>query len=124
MMHLGVQNDILKLMEDANNIYQQTGVPLCPCCLFFPCGIVVCPPFCWMFVAVPGLKRLAMDVNKEHEHEGISITFEDDGRIPIGLYVRLSEAKRREYCARKGIAFQMPQTIPHPQPIIDPNSRM
>ena len=77
-----------------------------------------------MFVAVPGLKRLAMDFNKEHEHEGISITFEDDDRIPIGLYVRLSEAKRREYCARKGIAFQMPQTIPHPQPIIDPNSRM
>ena len=65
-----------------------------------------------------------MDFNKEHEHEGISITFEDDDRIPIGLYVRLSEAKRREYCARKGTAFQMPKTIPDPQPIIDPNSRM
>ena len=64
-----------------------------------------------------------MDFNKEHKHEGVSLTFEDNGTIPIGLYVHLNVPKRREYCVLNGIAFQMPPIIPYPQPIIVPKSR-
>ena len=130
LIHFGVEPDIRKLMEDAEDIYRQTGVPLCPCCLFFPCGMIVCLPFCWIFALIrcteqreSSLEKLAMDFNKEHKHEGVSLKFEDNGTIPIGLYVHLNVPKRREYCVLNGIAFQMPPIIPYPQPIIVPKSR-
>ena len=128
-MNLGVETAILKLMEDANEIYHQTGVPPCPSCLFFPCGMIVCLPLSFHCSdrRKSCIKRLAKDFNKEHKHEGISITFVEfvdyDYQIPIGLYVHLNVSRRRKYCAQKGIAFQMPQTIPYPQPIIVPKIR-
>ena len=104
MTHFGVETDIRKLMEDAEDIYNQTRDN----------------PYTDRRKS--RLRKLATDFNKEHKHEGISLTFVDDGD-DRGLHVILNVPKRREYCAHNGIAFQMPKTIPFPQPKIIPKSR-
>ena len=133
LIHFGVEPDIRKLMEDAEDIYHQTGIPLCPCLMCFLCIFCFrCAAMCCMDRRESRLEKLASDFNEEHEHQGILITFVQHyirGRtprgfgIPKGIYVHLNVPKRREYCALNGIDFQMPETLPFPQPKIVPESR-
>ena len=82
-------------------------------------GGVCCPLFClcrrWH------LKRLCKSFNRWHSDKGIYIKllgseYHDNNYIdPDALYVFMNVPKRMEFCAKRGIAFQMPEFLPTPQ---------
>ena len=109
-------------MDDAEKIYHQTGVPLCPLFLcnfsvlcFIPCCFLPnCTEEYCSSRRKSRLEKLFKDFNQKHEDKGISLIYglRVPGEKSYGLIVQMNVLKREEYCAKNGITFKMPETIP------------
>ena len=129
-----MEHEIRQFMEDAEKIYQQTGMPLCPClCCHFciPFSPVCAMAYC-SYRRKSRLQNLVKAFNTQTLDKGIFLEFSFQSRsvvyargrgqvhpiVPPGLDVRMNLPKRREYCAKHYIEFVMPETLPELQPII------
>ena len=82
-------------------------------------GGVCCPLFClcrrWH------LKRLCKTFNRWHSDKGIYIKlldseYHENYTAPNALYVFMNVPKRMEFCAKRGIAFHIPEFLDTPEP--------
>ena len=111
-------------MDDAENIYHQTGSPLLPCMIFHVC--IPCSPCCVMVYCdnrrSEKLRDLVKKFNAENLEKGIYLvlntlprpSFNEEGNIvypqayrPPGLDVKMNIPKTKQYCTQSGIDFEM-----------------
>ena len=117
---LGLEDEIRHFMIDAEKMYKQTGMPLCPC-MIIPCGFV-CAFFYCARRRKSGLQEIVNAFNAKSLDKGIflefsfarSVTRQVHPLVPHRLEVRMNLPKRKEYCARHYIDFVTPETWPEP----------
>ena len=108
---------IRQVVDDITSVLDKTGGLFALC---FPCCCDICCLLC-LFKRRWHLKRLCKSFNRWHFDKGIYIKLLDglDYGInyinPDALYVFMNVPKRMEFCAKRGIAFQMPEFLPTPQ---------
>ena len=119
-------------MEDAEEIYKQTGVPFCPCicCHFCIPGSPVCAMVYCEYRRKSRIQNLVKAFNSESLEKGIFLELDPEtwtysynarGRRVIhpkvpALDVKMNVPKRREYCTNNGIEFFTLETLIEPQP--------
>ena len=119
-----MEHEIRQFMEDAEKIYQQTGMPLCPClcchfCIPFSpvCAIAYCS-----YRRKSRLQNLVKAFNTQTLDKGIflefsfarSVTRQVHPLVYPRLEVKMNLPKRKEYCVRHYIDFVTPETLPEP----------
>ena len=129
---LGIEYEVRQFMEDAEEIYKQTGVPFCPCicCHFCIPGSPVCAMVYCEYRRKSRIQNLVKAFNSEYLEKGIFLELDPEtwtysynarGRRVIhpkvpALDVKMNVPKRREYCTNNGIEFFTLETLIEPQP--------
>lgn len=130
---MGLEQDLREFMEETEEIYHDTGMPMFPCTLHHFC--LPFSPICALLYCMSKRKSKLEDIVKEFNKEkatskGIYVKWNDDYYasyesrsqprrrrrpevilVPVlkpGLDVKMNVPKRQEFCAKNGIPFIPP----------------
>ena len=115
---MGLEKEVEHFLDEVEKIFEETGVPCFLYCLFGCCICAMCARKNCLHRRISRIQDLVNDFNANHLEKGIFFDdFDNFDNFWGAFYIRMDVVKRKEFCAKNGITFTMPETwteiIPH-----------
>ena len=109
---MGLENEVEHFLDEVEKIFEETGVPCFLYCLFGCCICAICARVHCSQRRISRIQDLVNDFNANNLEKGIF--FDDFNNFDDfwgAFYIRMDVVKRKEFCAKNGITFIMPETL-------------